>query len=97
DAEHRKAHYVLATALVRLDAKEEADRELEVYRKLEAEARSETDRGRNIVIVNREAAAKLLEGRAEEAIEMFRKAGENFPDSPVAYLNLGAAQSKLGQ
>ncbi|PYS20094.1 MAG: hypothetical protein DMG11_30585, partial [Acidobacteria bacterium] len=97
DAGHRKAHYVLATALVRMGAKEEGDRELEVYRKLEAEARSETDRDRNTVVVNREAAAKLLEGRAEEAVEMFLKAIETFPDSATAYLNLGTAQSKLRQ
>src|SRR5439155_10245114 len=58
DARHRKAHYVLATALVRMGTQEESERELEVYRKLEAEARAETDRGRNIVVVNRGAAAK---------------------------------------
>jgi tetratricopeptide (TPR) repeat protein len=92
DAGHRKAHYVLATALVRMDAKEQADRELEVYRKLEAEARSEIDRGRNVVVVNRGAATKLLEGHPEEALEMFLKDG-----SATAYLNLGTAQSKLGQ
>ena len=97
DARHRKAHYVLATALVRMGTQEESERELEVYRKLEAEARAETDRGRNIVVVNRGAAAKLLEGSAEEAVEMFRKAIETFPDSATAYLNLGTAQSKLGQ
>src|SRR5262249_24930931 len=97
DAGHRKAHYVLATALVRMDAKEESDKQLEVYRNLETEARSETDRGRDIIVVNRDAAAKLLEGRGEEAVEMFRKAIETFPDSATAYLNLGIAQSKLGQ
>jgi tetratricopeptide (TPR) repeat protein len=97
DAGHLKAHYVLATAQVRMGAKEEGDRELEVYRKLEADARSETDRGRNVAVVNRGAAAKLVEGRAEEAVEMFLKAIETSPDSAAAYLNLGTAQSKLGQ
>ena len=97
DAGHQKAHYVLATALLRTDAKAEGDRELEIFRTLEAKARAETDRGRNIVVVNREAAAKLLEGRAEDALEMFRMAIPAFPDSPTAYMNLGTAQSKLGQ
>jgi tetratricopeptide (TPR) repeat protein len=97
DAGHRRARYVLATALLRMGAKEEGDRELDVYRKLEAEARSETDRGRSIGVVNRGAAKKVLEGRAEEAVEAFLKAIETFPDSPAAYLNLGAVQSKLGQ
>jgi tetratricopeptide (TPR) repeat protein len=97
DAKHSKAHYVLATALVRLGSNEESDKQLEVYRKLEAQARAENDRGRNIVVENRDAAAKLIEGHAEEALEMFRKIIETFPDSATAYLNLGTAQSKLGQ
>jgi tetratricopeptide (TPR) repeat protein len=97
DGRHRKAHYVLATALVRLGANADSDKELEVYRKLEAEARAADDRGRNIVVANRDAAAKLLEGHADEAIEMFRKTIENYPDSASAYLNLATAQSKLGQ
>jgi tetratricopeptide (TPR) repeat protein len=97
DGGHRKAHYVLSTALVRMGSNEESDRELEVYRKLESEARAETDRGRNIVVANRDAAKKLLEGRAEEAVEMFRTTIESFPDSATAYLNLGTALSKLGQ
>jgi tetratricopeptide (TPR) repeat protein len=96
DAGHRRAHYVLATALVRMNA-QDSERQLEVSRKLEAEARSEMDRGRNIVIVNRQAAAKLQEAGAEQAIEMFMNAIETFPDSPTAYLNLGIVQSKLGQ
>jgi tetratricopeptide (TPR) repeat protein len=97
DAKHRKAHYVLATALVRLGSNEESDKQLEAYRKLEAEARAEDDRGRNIIVRNREAAATLIEGHPEEALEMFRKLIETFPDSSTAYLNLGTAQSKLGQ
>jgi tetratricopeptide (TPR) repeat protein len=97
NGQHRKAHYVLATALVRLGANEDSDRELETYRKLEADARAADDRGRNIVVANRDAGAKLLEGHADEAIEMFRKTIETFPDSASAYLNLGTAQSKLGQ
>jgi tetratricopeptide (TPR) repeat protein len=92
DAGHQKAHYVLATALVRMDA-QESERQLEIYRKLEAEARAKTDRGRNIVVMNRQAAAKT----AEEAIAMFAQAIETFPDSPAAYLNLAIVQSRLGQ
>jgi tetratricopeptide (TPR) repeat protein len=71
----------------------ESGRQLDVYRKLEADARAEIDRGRNIVIANRQAAA----AKAEESIPMFVKAIETFPDSPTAYLNLGIIQSSLGQ
>src|SRR5262249_25119093 len=36
DSRHRRAHYVLATALVRLGETQNAEKELELYRKLEA-------------------------------------------------------------
>jgi tetratricopeptide (TPR) repeat protein len=97
DANQPRAHYVRATALVRMDRKEDAEKELEVYRKLEAETRSATDRSRNIVVLNRGAAGKLLEGHPEEAIEMFQEIIGSYPDAPAHYLNLGVAQSKLGR
>ena len=97
DRGHQRAHYVLATALVRIGQREEAEKELALYRKLEAETRSDVDRKRDIAVLNRGAAAKLLEGHPEEAIEMFRKIIESYPDGPAQYLNLGFAQSRLGQ
>jgi tetratricopeptide (TPR) repeat protein len=97
DPAHRRAHYVQATALVRMGRTADAEKELELYRKLEAETRSDTDRSRSMVVLNRGAAAKFLEGHAEEAIEMFRKIIESYPDAPAHYLNLGTAQSKLGR
>jgi tetratricopeptide (TPR) repeat protein len=97
DAGHVKAHYVLATALARMGAKEESDKEFEIFRKAEAEARSRLDRSRDIIVANRDAAAKLLEGRTAEAVAAFQNVVATFPDSVTAYLNLGIAQSKLGQ
>jgi tetratricopeptide (TPR) repeat protein len=97
DPGHRRAHYVLATALVRLGETEKAEKELQQYRKLEAEARSAIDRSRNMVVLNRGAAAKLLEGRPEEAVEMFLKVIQSYPEEQAHYLNLGTVQSKLGQ
>jgi tetratricopeptide (TPR) repeat protein len=97
DPSHLRAHYVQATALVQMGQKEDGDRAFEQYRKLEAEARSRTDRDRDIIVANRGAAKKLLEGHAEEAIAMFLKIIDSYPDAPSHYLNLGTAQSKLGQ
>jgi tetratricopeptide (TPR) repeat protein len=97
DSGHRRAHFVRATALVRMDQKDEADRELDLYRKLEAETRADADRSRDIIVLNSGAAAKLLEGQPEEAIEMFLKIIDSYPNAPAHYLNLGIAQSKLGQ
>jgi tetratricopeptide (TPR) repeat protein len=96
DISHRRAHYVRATALLRMGQAEDGQNQLELFRKLEADARAETDRSRDIVVANRGAAAKLVEDRSDEAIEMFLKAVETYPDSPTPYLNLGLAQSKLG-
>ena len=97
DPKHQRARYIRATALLRMDQKEEGDKELELYRKLETENRAETDRGRNVVVLNRGAAGKFLEGKPEEAIDMFREIIETFPDASSQYLNLGMAQSKLGR
>jgi tetratricopeptide (TPR) repeat protein len=97
DPKHQRARYILATALLRMDRKEEGDRELELYRKLEAETRADTDRNRNVVVLNRGAAGEFLEGRPDEAIGMFLKIIENYPDVSSQYLNLGIVQSKLGR
>jgi tetratricopeptide (TPR) repeat protein len=97
DPNHLRAHYVRATVLAQIGQKEEGDRAFEQYRKLEAEARAQTDQARDIVVLNRSAATKLLEGHPEEAIGMFVKAIESYPNAPANYLNLATAQSKLGR
>ena len=97
DPGYGKAHYILATALARIDKKEESDKEFEIYRKIEEDTRAERDRNRNIGVMNRDAAERLVEGRNAEAIEMFQKAIQAFPDSATAYLNLAFAQSRIGQ
>ena len=97
EPKHQRARYIRATALLRMDRKEEGDRELELYRKLEAESRAETDSSRNVVVLNRGAAGEYLEGRPEKAIDMFLKIIEAYPDVSPQYLNLGIVQSKLGR
>jgi len=97
DPKHQRARYIQATALLRMDRKEEGDKELELYRNLEADARAERDRNRNVVVLNRGAAGKFLEGSPEESIDMFLKIIESYPDVSPHYLNLGIAQSKLGR
>jgi tetratricopeptide (TPR) repeat protein len=97
DPKHQRARYIRATALLRMDRKEEGDGELELYRKLEAETRAERDSSRNIVVLNRGAAGKFLEGKPDEAIDMFRKIIETYPAVSSQYLNLGTLQGKLGR
>jgi tetratricopeptide (TPR) repeat protein len=97
DPKHQRARYIQATALLRMDRKDEGDKDLELYRSLEAATRAETDRNRNVVVLNRGAAGKFLEGRPEEAIDMFLKIIDSYPDVSPHYLNLGIVQSKLGR
>jgi tetratricopeptide (TPR) repeat protein len=97
DPKHQRTRYIRATALLRMDRKEEGDRELELYQKLEAETRAERDRSRNVVVLNRGAAGEFLDGRPEKAIDMFLKIIETYPDVSSQYLNLGIVQSKLGR
>jgi tetratricopeptide (TPR) repeat protein len=94
---YRQAHYLMATALARMGKTTESDKEFETFRQAEANARSQTDHIRDISVFNQEATAKMTDGHAEEAIQMLQKAIATFPDSATAFLNLGAAQSKLGQ
>jgi tetratricopeptide (TPR) repeat protein len=97
DPKHHRAHYVRAMALVRIDRREDAEKELDVYRKLEADTRSATDRARTIEVLNRGAASKWLEGRRDEAMATFLKLIESYPDATAIYLNLGWVQGKLGR
>jgi len=97
EPKHQRARYIRATALLRMDRKDEGDKELELYRKLEEETRAERDRSRNVVVLNRGAAGKFLEGEPQEAIDMFLKIIESYPDVSPQYLNLGIVQSKLGR
>jgi tetratricopeptide (TPR) repeat protein len=97
DPGHHRAHYVKATALVRMGRKDDAEKELDAYRKLEADTRSARDRGRTIEVLNRGAAAKWLEGRRDEAIAAYLKLVDSYPDAPAIYLNLGWVQSKSGR
>jgi tetratricopeptide (TPR) repeat protein len=80
-----------------MGSQDESDRQLEIFRKIEEDDRSKADRSRNIAVANRDAAAKLIEGHPDEAVQMFLTEIETFPDSVGAYLNLGTAQSKLGR
>ncbi|MBI4474697.1 MAG: tetratricopeptide repeat protein [Acidobacteria bacterium] len=96
DPAHRRSRYVRAMALIRMGRNEEGQKELQQYEKLEGEAQAETNEAREIVVTARGAAALLIDGKAEEAIAMFRKGVEAHPKATGIHLNLGLAESKLG-
>lgn len=97
DPQRLKSRYLRATALIRLGQREEGQEELQEYRKLEEDARTESDRQGDAWLSNWNAVNKLAAGENDEAIEVFLKGIESHPGSRRLYLNLGLAQSSLGR
>ena len=84
-------------ALVTLGRAEEGARLLEEYQALNAEQQAEDQRTREIIALDRDAMAQLLDGRHEDGMRMYREAIELHPDVPQFYFKLGVAQNKLGR
>jgi tetratricopeptide (TPR) repeat protein len=100
DPAERKSRYIQAIALMRAGRIEEGKLLLEQYERLETEALAAQRRQREILELNRRAAATLAEGGNEEAINLYRKALEAKPDrtdEERIYLNLGLALAKQGR
>src|SRR5262245_43335921 len=97
DPQLRKARYVMGMALIRLGRSEEGQKELEQYRKQEADAQTQINNQRDVLVSNRGASALVLNEQAEEAIASFRKSIEVHPDVAALRLNLGIAFDVLGR
>ena len=97
DAKERKARYVRGMSLVRMGRTEEGQKELEEYRKEEADAQAETNALRDILVSNRGASALVLNGGNEEAVALFRKSIQAHPEASSLRLNLGIALSIFGR
>jgi tetratricopeptide (TPR) repeat protein len=92
----RKARYVYAMALIRM-GRDEGQKEVEQYRKDEADAQSQLNDQRDIIVSNRGAAALALNGQGENAIATFRKSIEAHPAVSSLRLNLGIAFEMIGR
>jgi tetratricopeptide (TPR) repeat protein len=97
DPQQRKARYVGGTALVRMGRTDEGQKELEAYRKQEADAQTQFNNDRDVIVSNRGASALALEGKFDEAAALFRKSIEDHPDSPSLRVNLAVALSMSGR
>jgi tetratricopeptide (TPR) repeat protein len=97
DPQLRKARFVRGTALVRSGRIEEGQMELEHYRKQEAQVQADINNQRDILVLNRGAAAQVLQGQAEEGIASFRKGIQAHPGAASLRLNLGVALETLGR
>jgi len=97
DPQQRKARYVSGMALVRMGRTEVGQKELQEYRKQEADAQAEINDQRDVLVSNRGASALVLNGQAEEALALFRKSIEAHPGAAALRLNIGLALDMLGR
>ncbi|MBI2150373.1 MAG: tetratricopeptide repeat protein [Acidobacteria bacterium] len=97
DPNHSGARYIRGAALVRLGRGREGQRDLEQYRKLQAEAETETHRRRERQTFKTTGMFRLLGGQFEEAIAVFKEGVAAYPDVAELYFNLGLAQSQSGK
>ncbi len=97
DPNERKAHYVMGLALMRMGNSEEGQKELEEYSRQEAQAQTEINNQRDIVVSNRGAADLVLKGQAEAAVAVFQKSIEEHRGEPVLRLTFGIALGLLGR
>jgi tetratricopeptide (TPR) repeat protein len=97
DPQERKAHYVMGLALTRMGRAEEGQHELAEYSKQEAQAQTDINEERGILVSNRGAAALVLNGQTDDAIAAFRKSIEEHQASASLRLNFGLALGLLGR
>jgi tetratricopeptide (TPR) repeat protein len=97
DPQQRKARYVRGLALMRLGRTEEGQKELEGYSKEEAQAQTELNDQRDVIVSNRGAASLILNRRGEDAIAMYQNSLKAHPDSSSLRLNYALALSQFGR
>jgi tetratricopeptide (TPR) repeat protein len=97
DPQLRKARYVRGMALVRMEMTDEGEKELQEFRKQEADAQQDLNNLRSLVVANRGASALVLEGKGEEAIGAFRKAIDEHPQAAILRLHSAVALQTLGR
>jgi tetratricopeptide (TPR) repeat protein len=97
DPQERRARYVRGTALMRLGRSDEAQKELEEFSRQEAQAQTEMNDQRDVIVSNRGAAFLLLSGQGADAIALFESSVKAHPGASSLRLNYGLALSQLGR
>jgi predicted Zn-dependent protease len=97
DPQERKARYVRGLALMRLGRTEEGQKELAEYSKQEAQAQTELNDQRDVIVSNRGAASLVLNRRGDDAIALYQSSLKAHPDASSLRLNYGVALSQLGR
>jgi tetratricopeptide (TPR) repeat protein len=97
DGTLREARYGLATSLLRLGEREEAQRELETFQRQQAEAESLGQREFQLDALRREASRESLAGSHDRAITLFREAQVLDPRSARSHRDLGLGLLRAGR
>jgi tetratricopeptide (TPR) repeat protein len=93
----KQARYALATALTRLDRRDEAKPEFDAFERLQAAETEATTRQMTVNGLRREAAARSDSGEYDRAVAALRKVLELSPSAASSQLELGVALLKAGQ
>jgi len=94
NAGHKEARYALATSLIRLGKTEEGKSELAVFQRMQAEVVASGQREFQLDAVRRDAARNLTSGDYNRALEQYRQALNDDPNTARSSRDLGLALMK---
>ena len=92
-----QAHFVLGTALIRLDQTDEGTRALDTFARLEAADAEARSRQLALAALRREAEVAAGEGNHSRAVTLLKQIVEQEPTSAGAHVALGVALIKAGR
>ncbi len=95
--EDKEARYGLATALMRSGEVESGTRELEVYRRLQAESLAADRRAYEINQLKIEAALASQEGDIAKAVTLWQQVVQSEPDAATNHVKLGLVLGQAGR
>jgi tetratricopeptide (TPR) repeat protein len=97
DGDHRQAHYMLGTALLRLGREREGREELEKFQRLETDAAAAQSRQFELDALWMQARASTTSGDYEKAVGLLQQVLEARPDVADVHVALGQALMKVGR
>jgi len=97
DPSQKEARYVLSMSLRRLGQADAADRELQEFQRLQAEAAADAQRKYETDGLRREIGVSLAAANYQAAIPLLRQIIAREPDVATHYMTLGAALSRSTQ
>jgi tetratricopeptide (TPR) repeat protein len=94
---HAEARYGLAAALLRAGNEEDGARQMEVARRLQADAMAQSRRAYEVNLLKIEAALRTVEARDAEAAALWQQVVDREPDLVSNSVSLAEALSRAGR